>query len=230
MANDSRHRPRPRGCYAAGVSRSPRPTRSTALAALAWTVAVTGCAEPAPGVLEVAIETPPSPWDGDPPDGRRYHLFVQFRPATAEWPLESSWSPDPRDPRPIALPSADECAADPTRCRFTFSVLSDRTDIDLNVKVRFCLGQTPDSAYCEERDEATQTSGRYVILEHPFYPGKRTWWNMTFESIPQSSAPSTLSVDKCDVAGCSEDAGWNWDGRSRNYCLRASGKHFCEEP
>ncbi len=199
-------------------------------------IAFAGCAEPAPGVLEVAIEvTSPEPEGGTLPwwtteAGDWPHLFVQFRPATSEWPLESIWHPTPRDPEPIALPLASECAADPTRCRFTFSVVSDRTDIDLNIKIRFCAVITPDSARCEDLGEETVVSGSYVRIERPFYPGKRTWWNTWFFGVPPLEPPVMATVSKCDVAGCSEDAGWNWDGWIRNYCLGASDKHFCEEP
>lgn len=172
---------------------------------LAAVVAVAGCSENA--ILELTVELPAQPV----PTGRRYAL-VQPR-VHPDNPFPDEW-------RGEDLPAV-ELGLEPVVDHV--SVVSDRGDVDLGVKIRFCLEPS-----CTALGEADGGPGDadapelWYLLEHPFYPGHRTFYEITgIGGIPTGRPAAPTVVGRCDIRGCVE-------GEITDYCRMGDGRHLCE--
>ncbi len=196
------------------------------------------CAPEERAVLEVGLQltsplTEALSSAGPRDEATHSFLFVQFRPASSAWPFEDAWPADPRDPLPVPLYDLEGCQeVVDGMCRVAFSVLSATEVTGLRVKVRLCGGPSAEQARCQEQDETFETLARYFEIDHPFYLGQRTWWGTTIERFEGPLPAEEISpqrVDRCEVAGCTEEAGWPWSDSSSNYCSTSNGRHFCED-
>ncbi len=191
------------------------------------------CASEPQAVLEIGLELSQNLLDVEPWGEGAPYLFVQFRPASEAWPFDAAWASDPRDPEPLS-PWVDpevcqERVAD--GCRVAFSLVSRQEVSGLRIKARLCFGRTSEEARCQDEDETNSTVAAYFELEHPFYLGRRTWWSARIDEW-QGPAPAGLIepkyTDRCGIAGCTEDAGWDWNGLAGSFCSTSTDRHFCE--
>lgn len=174
-----------------------------------------GCADNA--ILEVTLDLPPSGAlvvdggvvDAGPMPARRY-AFVQIRRA-AEFDHAVAWSGT--DPETIELDPTERTIAD-------YSVVSTDEATDVHVKVQFCV-----HPQCISPEDMAVPSAPAVwyALEHPFYIGKRTFWDARIDVIPGPASPTmeVLQVGKCEIEGCIS-------GVTDDFC-RIDGRHWCEE-
>lgn len=98
-----------------------------------------------------------------------------------------------------------------------FSVVTERVDGPLLVKIRFC--STPRCETAEPRREL------WYEIDRPFYAGRRTRWRRIIADIPAAAPSAAEHVDRCQV-GC-VDVYPVTDPVS--FC-RADGTNFCEAP
>lgn len=84
----------------------------------------------------------------------------------------------------------------------------------IGVRVRFCADRVCGSL---SPDDSRAPEVRYVITR-AFYRGHRT--RVTLVPSMPSTTPTTTTIAKCEVAGCTS-------GTTANYCY-GDGRHFCE--
>ena len=158
--------------------------------------------------FELEIGLPPGPTAGPT-------MWALLQPRNAaENPFPDVWRGDDLDPIELipSMPQTDR-----------ISILSSREDVDLALKVRFCISQT-----CTELadDEAPE---RWIEFEHPFYIGARTSWKPPMDSPEITVIPPPrmmmetlpiLDIPRCSIRGCV-------DGELSSYC-RTDGRHLCE--
>ena len=172
-----------------------------------------GCTENA--VLEIELQLPPNPGPGT-----RFAL-TQMRRADMN-PFDEQWAGQDLP----AVELGTEALVD------EISVVSDEDDLDMHVRVRFCISRT-----CGDLMDANAPE-RWFFLEHPFYLGHRTEWregdmaradDPRIESIPDATDSCTadpmpgncpIMVGRCQIRGCVE-------GMIGNFC-DMSDRHFCE--
>jgi hypothetical protein len=164
-------------------------------------VAAVGCINNAAFELEIGL--PPGP-TGDP-------VFALLQPRdAAENPFGDEWRGD--DLQAIQLiPGMAQTD--------NISILSKDGDVDLALKVRFCVSPT-----CGDLMDASAPE-RWFEFEHPFYIGARTSWRPPMGSeeilaIPTVSDSTPLIIARCQIRGCV-------DGELSSYC-RTDGRHLCE--
>jgi len=172
-------------------------TALTALAALASGLFASGCAQNA--ALEIAIDLPAGPGDGS-----RVFVLVQPRKA-ADNPFEDEWRGD--DLEAVELMDGESFTDN-------VSVMSTDDTTDLNLKVRFCA-----SPNCTAIEDDTAPELWYA-LQHPFYIGERTSWDVEILAIPAERDTAPELIEKCDIKGCV-------DGPLSSYC-RMDDRHLCE--
>jgi hypothetical protein len=134
--------------------------RPSVLASLVVLAALgSGCTLNAAFELEIGLPPGPS-------GGRTMWALLQPRNA-AENPFLDVWRGDDLDPIELipGTPQTDR-----------ISILSGREDVDLALKVRFCVSQT-----CTELDD-DEAPERWIEFEHPFYIGARTSWKPPMDS------------------------------------------------
>jgi len=172
-------------------------TSLTTLSALALGLFASGCAQNA--ALEIAIEMP-----FGPDDGSRVFVLVQPRKA-ADNPFADEWRGDDLDA--VELIPGDTFVDN-------ISVMSTDDTTDLNLKVRFCA--SPNCTAIED-DTAPEL---WFALQHPFYIGERTSWDVDILEIPEERDTAPEVIEKCQIKGCV-------DGPLSSYC-RADLRHLCE--
>lgn len=82
------------------------------------------------------------------------------------------------------------------------SIVSTRFNIDLEVRVGFCVEEDCEAVPGDGEVEMTR-----FIIEHPFYQGEFTSLGLEVAEIPAASAEGTcdepIAISKCKVFGCS---------------------------
>jgi hypothetical protein len=167
-----------------------------------WLVVLlaSGCARNA--ALEVTFDLPPAPTVATT---RRTYAFAQFdRPPAS---FDTSWS---------NTSDFDGVELGPARSFARYSLLTERIDGDLLVKLRFCA-----SPRCDDDGDENAPSELYVI-ERPFHLGQRTAWTAVVQQVPGGPDTMPTVVDRCAVSGCI----LGYRG-AVSYC-REDGSHFCD--
>lgn len=169
-----------------------------ALPPLVLVALLAGCSDNA--VLEVDLGLPASAEPG-------IYAYVQFDDGEASF--TSQWV-NPDDWPGTELTGSTQ--------RVQYSAVSERFDIDLLIKVRFCQSPTCD----RPGDEDTVSRGVVYRVQHPFYRGSRTEWATTIDEVPPGPPTEEILVDRCSVAGCITGA------PPSGFCSEETGQHFCE--
>jgi len=192
-----------------------------------------GCVENA--ILELQIQLPAAP-EADP---LPWFVQLQIRDASGH-PFDIPWMGD--DGSAVELEAAPrwEC----------ISVTSNDDTLDLHVRVRFCRSDN-----CLDLADGSPPE-RLYSLEHPFYIGRRTYYQITVPGIPDCMTSADCMADAegvciegncncntdadCDTghrcepgAGCVELVGLCEiegciGGVSAIFCSMDTGRHFCE--
>ena len=133
-----------------------------------------GCAENA--ILELQVELPAAP----PDDGTGRPWFAQVQVRDSSQALALPWS-SRRDLEPLELGSAPrwDCS----------SIQSFDEGIDLHLRVRFC--RSPDGL--EAPGDARME--RWYRLDHPFYIGRRTYWQTRIHEVPECMSDGDCAND-----------------------------------
>lgn len=81
--------------------------------------------------------------------------------------------------------------------------------------------------YCDDRTCTTSSGAQdfrpTYTLEHPFYPGETTWWDVEVPAPPsEGGAIEPETVQACSIGGCVAAS-----GPVTIFC-QASGRHFCD--
>jgi len=167
--------------------------------AAAGCLTIAACADNA--ILEVELDLPPRP------STTPLYAFVQAR-AADKFPLPDPWG------------GSDLGAVELGDARYvdSISLLTSETNVDVNIKVRFCEDPRCTSIPDDNAPEC------WFHLEHPFYVGKRTFWSARVAAIPMDGDAhhrTEVLVDRCQIRGCVE-------GDLSDYC-RVDGRHLCED-
>ena len=160
-------------------------------------VVASGCAQNA--ILELEIDLPQRPSDTP------IFAFVQARRGDTH-PFESDWGGDDL-PAVELLPDQ--------RHTTTMSLIADEDGFDAHLKVRFC-----GSPKCTDIADG-RAPARWYRIEHPFYVGERTFWQVSIAAVPTTPDGALEEVDRCAIRGCIE-------GTLSSYC-DAAGRHFCAQ-
>lgn len=150
-------------------------------------------------ILEVEVELPAGP------PGR--FAVVQFETNSTDF--DTVWARTD-DYAGAELGSSPQAVA--------FSVISERPDTVVRVKVSFCT-----TADCSGIDDAPdRVPALWYELERSLYVGERTAWRVVIATLPIDPPSEPILVDACEIAGCIEAP----DTVTR-FC-RLDGRHYCE--
>jgi len=180
-------------------------TRAVALGILC--AALSGCGQNA--VLELTIDLPPletGEWCDDPDYVGMAPRFAFVQPRASDNPFSDEWPPD--DLPPIELGTA--------RIEDHVSVVTDDTSLDVHLKIRFCHGEA-----CGVFCDATSPE-HWFVLEHPFYEGHRTSYEIVINSIPTMRPAEPEVVERCRIRGCLTGTPLG------SYCTM-DGRHVCDD-
>ena len=178
-------------------------TRAVALGIVC--AALVGCGQNA--VLELTIDLPAietGDWCSARPGTAPRFAFVQ--PRASDNPFSDEWPPDD-------LPAIELGTA---RIEDHVSVVTDDTSLDVHLKIRFCHGEA-----CGDFCDATSPE-RWYVLEHPFYEGKRTTYEIVVDDIPTTRPAEPEVVERCRVRGCLTGTPLT------SYCT-TDGRHVCDD-
>lgn len=172
------------------------------IALAAAILAAPSCGGEANAILELEIALPPAP------PGETIYVLTQARRADRFPFVGADWRAG-EDPAPIRL----ETTA--TRDHISLETVGD-DELDLNVRVRFCT----DPGCAALSDDIERAPQAWFTLEHPFYLGHRTFFELSVPTIPTTPPDAEQPVERCAIRGCV-------DGVSTTYC-RMDGSHLCE--